>query len=588
MQSGDPDGGNDGESAVSVDGINDNLDQDFGYTAPNQGQGNELGAIGDTVFLDSNGNDALTSAKASRASPSTCSRPTAPPRSPAPSPTPTATTCSAGLDSTATYVVKVDTATLPDGGVGLTNSVDPDLTAGVGGDSASSRDLSSDGPIDLDADFGYVARPRPTASAAPFGTTPTPTARSPTEPAARRTRPPRALRASASTLYEDLNNNGIIDAGDRLVGNTVTSDGTTDVNGDGTSTRPAATASATCPTATTWSTSPTRPACSAATGTATARTRGADNNSQVDPYAVSLSGGENDTTGDFGYYLDAAALGNRAWIDANNNGLQDPTEVGLGDVKVTLLITYPNGDTSTVVTTSATGADVGAYSFAGLLDDESYNASTAGDPTVGRPAALRNQRRARADRLPGRQPDRPGRRQRRRRQPQRRHRRRHQPGRRPTSPSSPPTRAPRATRPPTTSATSPTTPCYNISGVVYDDADGNGDLSERASQGGTETGLAGATVQLFTDPNGDGDPSDGVQVGVDVTTPADGSYSFTDLAPGNYVVVETNPASYSSTNDISTPNNDRVPVSLSTADAGRARLPRQHQPEPARHQRPGA
>ena len=59
VQSGDPDGGNDGESAVSVDGINDNLDQDFGYTAPNQGQGNELGAIGDTVFLDSNGNDAF-------------------------------------------------------------------------------------------------------------------------------------------------------------------------------------------------------------------------------------------------------------------------------------------------------------------------------------------------------------------------------------------------------------------------------------------------------------------------------------------------------------------------------------------------
>ena len=257
----------------------------------------------------------------------------------------------------------------------------------------------------------------------------------------------------------------------------------------------------------------------------------------------------NDTTGDFGYYLDAAALGNRTWIDANNNGLQDPTEVGVGDVKVTLLITYPNGDTSTVVTTSATGADVGAYSFPGLLNDESYNASTAGDPTVdGLPRYEISAELAPTGYVAGNQIDQGNGKD---------------DGDNPNGviaaaisqgddnvtviPADPSAESDEAAY---DFGYVTDNTLFNISGVVYDDANGNGNLSERASQGGSETGLAGATVQLFTDPNGDGDPSDGVQVGVDVTTPADGAYSFTDLAPGNYVVVETDPASYSSTNDV--------------------------------------
>ncbi|MCK5524048.1 MAG: DUF4347 domain-containing protein, partial [Thiomargarita sp.] len=71
----------------------------------------------------------------------------------------------------------------------------------------------------------------------------------------------------------------------------------------------------------------------------------------------------------------------------------------------------------------------------------------------------------------------------------------------------------------------------NISGKVLND-----DTDDGALDGSNESPIAGTTVQLFTDPDGDGDPADGVQVGTDQTTAADGSYSFTDVTPGKYVV----------------------------------------------------
>ncbi|HEY7709715.1 MAG TPA: SdrD B-like domain-containing protein, partial [Candidatus Entotheonella sp.] len=98
-----------------------------------------------------------------------------------------------------------------------------------------------------------------------------------------------------------------------------------------------------------------------------------------------------------------------------------------------------------------------------------------------------------------------------------------------------------------------------ISGQVRYDADNDGHLAD------SDSGLAGAEVSLFTDPNGDGNPADGVQVGGTVTTDGTGDYAFLNLPPGNYVVVEVNPAGYSSTADSAAPNNDRIPVSLSAA-----------------------
>ena len=55
-QSGDPDGSLDNRSVVTLAGA-DRLDQDFGYVPPNHSSGE--GLIGDTIFLDRNGNDSF-------------------------------------------------------------------------------------------------------------------------------------------------------------------------------------------------------------------------------------------------------------------------------------------------------------------------------------------------------------------------------------------------------------------------------------------------------------------------------------------------------------------------------------------------
>src|SRR2546429_674922 len=63
-----------------------------------------------------------------------------------------------------------------------------------------------------------------------------------------------------------------------------------------------------------------------------------------------------------------------------------------------------------------------------------------------------------------------------------------------------------------------------------------------------------------------GNPSDGGQVGATVTTTGTGTYLFSNVAPGKYVVVEVNPVGYTSTADSAPPNNGRVAVVL--ADSG--------------------
>ncbi|MBL9143555.1 MAG: carboxypeptidase regulatory-like domain-containing protein [Verrucomicrobiaceae bacterium] len=108
-----------------------------------------------------------------------------------------------------------------------------------------------------------------------------------------------------------------------------------------------------------------------------------------------------------------------------------------------------------------------------------------------------------------------------------------------------------------------------ISGSVLADADNDDD---------GDSGIAGATVTLFTDPNGDGNPADGTQVGSPATTPANGSYSFTNLAPGSYVVVETQPAGYLNVTDLdstspgddvanSSTSDNRIPVAISAGES---------------------
>ena len=111
-----------------------------------------------------------------------------------------------------------------------------------------------------------------------------------------------------------------------------------------------------------------------------------------------------------------------------------------------------------------------------------------------------------------------------------------------------------------------------ISGQVRNDVNADGNLAT------ADAGIGGVTVSLYTDPNGDGDPSDGVvlQTTTTATSGTVGSYSFGSVPPGSYVVVETDPSGYVSTADgdtttdtggspvdtANTANDNRIPVTL--------------------------
>ena len=89
-----------------------------------------------------------------------------------------------------------------------------------------------------------------------------------------------------------------------------------------------------------------------------------------------------------------------------------------------------------------------------------------------------------------------------------------------------------------------------VAGAVRVDRNGNGlvDVED-------VSGIGGVTVRLL----------DAVSNVVATTaTAGDGSYVFTNLLPGAYTVVETDPASYVSTGDTSAPNDNGVPVTLTS------------------------
>ncbi|MDQ8192397.1 SdrD B-like domain-containing protein, partial [Roseibacillus persicicus] len=99
----------------------------------------------------------------------------------------------------------------------------------------------------------------------------------------------------------------------------------------------------------------------------------------------------------------------------------------------------------------------------------------------------------------------------------------------------------------------------NIRGTVRADTNGNGTLQNNDT---IDLPIAGVTVRLFTDPNGDGDPSDGVEV-TSLSTNANGDYNFAGISPGTYVVVEDQPEGYFSLLD-----QDFSNVSDDAADLG--------------------
>ncbi len=223
---------------------------------------------------------------------------------------------------------------------------------------------------------------------------------------------------------------------------------------------------------------------------------------------TTLISGENDPTWDAGL-VPLASIGDRVWIDANDNGVQDGGEVGLGGVTVNL---YRDGDATPfrTTTTSSTVGSEGDYLF-GLLPPGDYFLEFV------RPANF----------LP--------------------------------SPTGAGTAATDSDASITTGRTAITTlvpgendlmwdagfvPLANIGDFVWRDNNGNG------IQDSGEPGLAGVTVTLRSaaagnpviTTDGNGNPI------IPITTTGTGAYSFTNLDPRiDYIVEFSLPANYKRT-----------------------------------------
>ncbi|MCO6457238.1 MAG: carboxypeptidase regulatory-like domain-containing protein, partial [Pirellulaceae bacterium] len=340
----DDDGPADGVSTVTVDGVNDFLDEDFGYAPYGHTAGD--GIIGDTVFIDTNNNGLLSPGEGVEGV-------TVSVRDSNGNIVAITTTDEngnytfGGLDPNATYTVFVDSTTLPNGGVGLANTIDPD--GGTG--SQSVVNLMALGGSSYDQDFGYRMLAMP--------------------------------NTISGTVWDDSNADGTLNevAPNGIPGVTVV---LRDADGNVVAT-------------TTTNASGNYSFTNVPDGTYTVDVTdqhnvlagywksdgpnaGMDNNSQVDPYSVSVAGGQIDTTADFGYYVDTAAVGDYVWNDLNGNGLQDANEPGIPGVDVTLTITYPNGAVTTLVSTTDAN---GFYSFGNLLADEDFNG--IGTPGIDEP-----------------------------------------------------------------------------------------------------------------------------------------------------------------------------------------------------------
>jgi hypothetical protein len=92
----------------------------------------------------------------------------------------------------------------------------------------------------------------------------------------------------------------------------------------------------------------------------------------------------------------------------------------------------------------------------------------------------------------------------------------------------------------------------SIAGSVFDDINGNG-----IPEAEDTNGIASVTITLL-DVNSN--------VVTSTTTGPDGSYLFTNLLPGVYTVVETDPSGYFSTFDVDGPNDNLIGVTLESGE----------------------
>ncbi|MAU00242.1 MAG: hypothetical protein CL608_24140 [Anaerolineaceae bacterium] len=203
-----------------------------------------------------------------------------------------------------------------------------------------------------------------------------------------------------------------------------------------------------------------------------------------------VSNNNSDLTIDFGFYQ-LASIGDYVWLDANQDGLQDSDEFGIPNVTVTLYDT-----TDAVIDTTTTDA-YGFYYFTDLTPDDYYIVVTspAGYSVTSHDQGVDDTVDSDIDGS-GRTAD-------------------------------------------TTLDSNEDDPTWDAG--LYIDPASIGDFvwldaNQDGIQDGGELGIGGVTVELY-------DSSDNL---IDTTTTlGDGSYSFTNLPPGDYYIVVTPPAGYS-------------------------------------------
>ena len=312
------------------------LDRDFGFTG--------VGAVGDRVFLDVNGNGAWDMGEGLDGVTVTISGDLDGNGTVEPDETLTTTTGPDGFyqfpnlrapAAGLTYTVAVDKTTLPQDGLGnpLTNTADPDTLVGPG-DSTSRVTITAGSPSDQLQDFGYQGPGR-----------------------------------IGDTIFLDVNNNGQPDPGEGITGVTVTLTG--DVDGDGTNETFTATTDANgvydfsnLPVADKNGT-PIGYLVSVNTGdlpAGVANTVDPDDGTPNQSVLLLSGASPVDLDQDFGY-RSTGSIGDRVFLDLNNDGIWTPGE-GITGVRVTLTADV-NGDGVNETFTAVTDAD-GFYSFTGL------------------------------------------------------------------------------------------------------------------------------------------------------------------------------------------------------------------------------
>ncbi len=261
-------------------------------------------------------------------------------------------------------------------------------------------------------------------------------------------------------------------------------------------------------------------------------------------YTDSSSDNNANYTLDFGLYRPSLSLGNRVWYDENNNGLNDPSEVGIPNVMVTLFRDSNNDGTPDggAVNAVLTNTD-GYYLFTDLAPDTyivevmpptGYISSTvdAGDPDTDADDADDNGVLLVAGKVR-------------------------------SNPITLATDAEPQGEPATpgwADAVTDRNANYTVDFGFYSPLSlGNRVWYDRNNNGiddPTEVGVSNVTVRLYADANNDGTP-DGAAIGT-TTTNTQGYYLFKDLLPNTYIVDITAPAGYvSSTPDAGDPDSDR-------------------------------